>query len=69
MTDEQAAGTATTPEPFGRWTVLEHRGEYRLCRCTCGTEKRVQYHTLKSGQSQSCGCAKREARGTRINKL
>ena len=31
-----------------------------LCRCACGTEKRVTVGTLRNGTSRSCGCAKRK---------
>lgn len=52
---------------FGLWTVLE-RGETRhyknggqavcwVCKCECGTIKTVPGRDLKSGASQSCGCA------------
>jgi hypothetical protein len=54
-----------TGEQFGRWTVIKcvgrrHGGALYLCRCECGNEKEVPSGTLRAGQSQSCGCWKRE---------
>jgi len=51
---------------YTRWTVV--RAEPRdpagrkvwLCRCTCGTEKRVHELNLRSGRSKSCGCLRRD---------
>ena len=43
---------------FGKWTVLESYSvthQRILCRCECGTEKRVWAYILTSGQSKSCG--------------
>lgn len=53
---------------FGRWTVLRYAGYGNgkarrtryLCKCDCGKEKDVDGYTLRSGQSTSCGCLKRE---------
>ncbi len=54
-----AAGTV-----FGRWTALEGslrgRRNTTLCRCECGTERRVNTDLLKRGQTKSCGCLQRE---------
>jgi hypothetical protein len=51
-----------TGKRFWRWTVLRYDhgddGAIWLCRCDCGTEKTVSAHTLKNGQSKSCGCFK-----------
>lgn len=45
---------------FGRWTVLERApGNKWLCRCRCGTEKKIYGGTLRSGLSTSCGCYNR----------
>ena len=47
---------------FGRWTVLEyshnnaHREPVWVCKCDCGTIKKVVGANLKSGISKSCGC-------------
>lgn len=51
---------------FDRWKVLGldcvlktgHRKW--ICRCSCGVEKSVYGHFLKSGESKSCGCLQRE---------
>lgn len=50
---------------FGYWIVVgsyERRSGhiYWPCRCRCGTERLVESGSLKSGQTQSCGCHKRE---------
>ena len=51
---------------FGRWTVLggcvtTPRGERKyLCRCDCGTERYVLERSLRYGESQSCGCLRKE---------
>lgn len=49
---------------FGKWTVLKltnkdikSRQKY-LCVCECGTQRKIRYHSLISGQSKSCGCYK-----------
>lgn len=48
----------------GRWTVLrEVRKNGRLyyeCRCDCGTVREIAGYSLKNGDSQSCGCLRRE---------
>jgi hypothetical protein len=57
-----------TGQKFGRWTVIEiqrikKNNESRvfwLCKCDCGNTKVVAARTLKSGDSQSCGCLKKE---------
>lgn len=46
---------------FGRWTVLENLdNKYCLCKCDCGTVRKVTKITLKNGTSKSCGCLKLE---------
>lgn len=51
---------------FGRWTVLDDRilsdrGEGKwLCRCDCGTERYVLERSLLYGDSESCGCLRKE---------
>ena len=46
---------------FGRWTVLEKASKsHWLCRCDCGTVRKVYDGSLKSGASPSCGCIKKE---------
>ena len=58
-----------TGKQFGRWTVvgLASRGQAKsngkrtpvewLCRCACGTERRISTSALNSGKTGSCGCA------------
>lgn len=49
---------------IGLWTVLREDGRDRhgqafwLCRCDCGTERRVTGGRLRRGESKSCGCDK-----------
>lgn len=44
-------------ESYGHWTVISTEGSGGwLCRCVCGTEKRVRASRLRSGVSGSCGC-------------
>lgn len=59
---------------FGRLTVLSFAGrskreknQTRLwhCRCDCGNERIVEGGGLRSGQSASCGCLKRERTSAR----
>lgn len=51
---------------FGRLVVLEFAGHNKhgqrqwRCLCDCGTEKVVPTQSLKSGNTQSCGCLQRE---------
>ncbi len=51
---------------FGRWTVQnryvlnEKRERKWLCRCQCGNENWVVERSLKSGNSTSCGCLRKE---------
>lgn len=53
-----------TGQKFGKWTVLEFshvapRGRaVWLCRCECGTERKVYAYNLNSGASTSCWCSK-----------
>ncbi len=56
-----------TGQKFGRWEVLHFTNDksscahYWMCKCECGTVRRVLDHNLKSGKSVSCGCYKKEA--------
>lgn len=50
---------------FSRLTVLERAGSQNKktawrCRCECGGEVIVKSDNLKSGNTKSCGCQKRE---------
>lgn len=66
--DPRASRYLITIKPgdtFGLWTALEEydpKRRYVLCRCECGTERRVKAVNLVSGESRSCGCGPRRAR-------
>ena len=53
-------------QKYGRWAVLEsaERDKYGkarwLCRCDCGTTKKVIENHLQAGTSTSCGCYGRQ---------
>lgn len=53
-------------DTFGRWTALESysmENRYVLCRCECGTERRVFGIALTNSHSLSCGkCVKSRPR-------
>lgn len=56
-----------TGQAFGRWTVVSRaeksptcRASRWNCKCSCGTSRAVFGGGLKSGESKSCGCLKRE---------
>lgn len=65
-----SVNTIELGQRFGLWTVLEHAGKnannqsYYLCRCDCGTEKRIRGTSLKLGSRRggtlSCGCFQRQ---------
>jgi len=57
----------TIGQRFGRWTVIGRAsGNYHfMCRCECGTERRVFGSALKNGTTGSCGCLQRELIGAR----
>jgi hypothetical protein len=61
-----------TGQRFGRLTVLEAKHKrgasgrtriYWLCQCTCGTKTIVEGDSLRSGNTKSCGCWRRESVG------
>lgn len=46
---------------FGRWTIIKavpYTGTKTtwLCRCECGTTRKVRLSSLRNGDSVSCGC-------------
>ena len=42
---------------FNEWTVLDvFPGRDALCRCSCGTIKKMFLSTVISGRAKSCGC-------------
>lgn len=51
-----------TRQRFGRWTVISKSDKSGkcVCECDCGTIRTVAKYSLKSGESTSCGCYKRE---------
>lgn len=57
-----------TRQTFGHWLVLapaenDSHGRTRyLCRCSCGKERLVNAHNLRSGKSTSCGHPGRDKR-------
>jgi hypothetical protein len=59
---------------YGEWTLLRRvpppartKGIFYRCQCSCGKERTVRWHYLKSGRSASCGCraTRRSYKGTR----
>ena len=56
-----------TGKRFGRWTVKK-RYPYNascnavcwVCRCDCGVVRIVRGNDLRSGETKSCGCYRRE---------
>lgn len=55
-----------TGERFGRLVAIEHIGGQYLCICDCGNELMVDTHNLISGNTQSCGCLKKERSGNKL---
>lgn len=45
---------------FGRLTVLSNLGSRSLCMCQCGSTKTFHNGNLRSGDSKSCGCLRKE---------
>lgn len=54
---------------FGRFTILKEGIAVKygkttmrkvVCKCDCGTEKEIDFNSVKSGKSTSCGCFNRE---------
>jgi len=55
---------------FGKLLVIEHNGVYVFpcgvktqtwkCKCDCGNEKIIKSRELKSGDTKSCGCIRKE---------
>ena len=60
-------------QKYGRLTPLEivERGDRRhwLCRCDCGAEVTVMQVSLRTGNTSSCGCLRREATAEQNKKL
>lgn len=60
-----------TGKVFNRWLVIEDTLEKDakgmklwLCRCDCGTIKKLTGYPISSGKSKSCGCLQRESATT-----
>lgn len=58
-------------ETFGRLTVLgpgpargTRKQRFWLCRCVCGREVSARAASLRSGETKSCGCLKRDLYGS-----
>ena len=59
-------------ERYGHWTILKEDGHFThpsghrtrafLCRCDCGTERRIRLSNLRSGITKSCDCPEYSAR-------
>ena len=54
---------------FGRLTILKEGASIKYgkttmrkvwCKCECGIEKEIDFNSIKSGKSTSCGCFNRE---------
>lgn len=48
-------------EVYGRWEVIDQGCDSRhvVCKCSCGTIRKVRVDHLKDGRSKSCGCSKK----------
>lgn len=59
---------------FGRLMVIEYAGSDKnksavwLCKCDCGNQTKVKAHSLKSGNTKSCGCIRIELNKRRAYK-
>lgn len=54
-----------TGKRFGRWSVikfdkLENHTAFWLCVCDCGTEKSISGSSLRTGNTKSCGCWRKD---------
>lgn len=45
---------------YGKWTVIDDADRRWLCRCECGTIRRVRRSDVVSGRSTNCGCVRRK---------
>lgn len=53
---------ASVGERYSRLQVVARDGKYALCSCACGsTDVRVVAAALRTGNTRSCGCLRREA--------
>lgn len=61
-------------KPYGRLTVLEDLGVFGpnrliLCQCSCGNKTKVDYSSLTSGHTTSCGCYIRDKLRTNVKNI
>lgn len=54
-----------TGRRFGRLVVIERTGRRWSCRCDCGNTKTLPGDRLRSGETRSCGCLRREVSSAR----
>ena len=64
--------TDLSGKKFGLWTVVRFAGRSKkrdalwLCRCRCGTERKITAYNLKHGRTNGCiKCAHRDGRSGR----
>jgi hypothetical protein len=63
-----------TGQRFGRLVALRDSGDRRNssvlweCRCDCGALVRLSVHALRSGNTRSCGCFRREEMSARFSR-
>jgi hypothetical protein len=60
-------------QTFGRWKVITLAREKRpptkwVCKCECGSIRKVRAGSLLNGRTQSCGCLRAE-RTSAVNRL
>jgi hypothetical protein len=64
-----------TGQRFGRWTAIrvgernKHGQAMWTCRCDCGNERSIGMSRLRTGESQSCGCLRRDSSRARTRSL
>jgi 5-methylcytosine-specific restriction endonuclease McrA len=55
---------------YGRLIVIHVISEKKyLCKCDCGTEKKIMKENLRVGRTKSCGCLNQEVRFSRRKDL
>ena len=48
-------------EVFGKLSLINYEGDGKwLCECECGNQKIIRSSKLRSGNTRSCGCLRRE---------
>lgn len=63
-----------TGQRFGRLVALRHEATpgaktFWFCRCDCGKEVLVGYGELKSGNTRSCGCLRKETASEHLREI